>query len=249
MAGKQGFIKTLAKASLGITGIRLLDPVEIFYIKESNLIIPIISKSACTTIKEGIIERYKPGFESKFPEIHKINPSKVTEGKVDRMFFYRFSHFEAFAKNKKVLLILREPASRFISCYKDVTSGNNIMYEYPSGLYKWIKYEKNISFSEFSKRVYRTPDYLSDRHFRSQSFGLSKKLIDSLEEFDVSSVEDFFSQSELLSKAYKEGRRVLNQSKGGNYDIPTLAELRESTPFKKRYALDLELCEVHDIQS
>ena len=226
---------------LGLAGIRLLDPLEVFYIPESHSLIPIISKSGCSSIKEALIRNYVPGFESSFPEIHQVNPSALTNGKLVRLFFYRFGAYADFVKGKKMYLALRDPAKRFISCYKDVASGKNIMYEYPSGLNKWTSFGENLDFESFSKKVYKTPDYLSDRHFRSQSYFLPDTVAEQLESLQIFDLKTFFKECPLIPHDYSDSGRVLNQSESQYFKHPGADELMDDMHFKRRYARDIFL--------
>lgn len=243
MKRQSGFIKRLGKAVLGITGLRLLDWVEVFYLPEDEIFVPIISKSGCSTIKEALIRKFNPSFESTFPEIHQIDPERETNGKVLRLKFYQYSKYTKFSRGKEMHLVLRDPANRFISCYKDIVSGKNIMYEHPSELYIWLPFATDMSFSTFSKRVYNTPDYLSDRHFRSQSYYLNGRVKENLADLKIYKLSDFMKSSDLIPRDYKETKRKLNQSKANQAIHPDSEKLRSDRNFRKRYARDLYLFE------
>jgi len=239
VAAHSSLIKRLGKGILGLTGLRLVDWVEVFYLPDDEVFVPIISKSGCSTIKEALIRNFNPSFESAFPEIHKVDPSVETKGKVQRLLFYQYSNYAKFAGGKEMHLVLRDPARRFISCYRDIVTGNNTMYKHPSELYKWFPYSQDISFERFCKRVYNTPDYLADRHFRSQSFCLSDKVFDKLSGLELYSLPRFIKTSTLIPAHYKESRRKLNESKAEKVDHPEPEELIYDPLFRKRYARDI----------
>jgi len=239
VAVHSSLIKRLGKGVLGLTGLRLIDWVEVFYLPEEEIFVPIISKSGCSTIKEALIKNFNPSFESEFPNIHKVDPSVETDGKVVRLLFYRYTTYAKFASGKEMHLVLRDPAERFISCYKDMVSGNNEMYEHPSNLSQWLPFKRNLSFEEFSKRVYRTPDYLSDRHFRSQTFYLNDKITDKLSSLKLFSLSGFIKTSTIISSDYKKSKRKLNESKPVKVVHPEPEELNSAPPFRKRYARDI----------
>jgi len=239
VAVHSSLIKRLGKGVLGLTGLRLVDWVEVFYLPNDEIFVPIISKSGCSTIKEALIKNFNPSFESAFPDIHRVDPSVETKGRVKRLLFYQYGSYAKFAKGKEMHLVLRNPAERFISCYKDIVSRNNVMYKHPSELYKWFPYNQDMSFEVFCKRVYNTPDYLSDRHFRSQSFCLSEKISGKLSRLELFSLSSFIKTSTLIPNHYKESKRKLNESKAEKANHPQPEELSTDPLFRKRYARDI----------
>ena len=243
MKRRSGFFKRLGKGVLGLTGLRLLDWIEVFYLPDDGVIIPIISKSGCSTIKEALICKFKPGFESAFPEIHQIDPAKETNGKVQRLKFYQCSKYIKFAEGKEMHLIMRDPAKRLISCYMDIVTSKNIMYEHPSELYHWMPFGPNMTFSNFSKRVYKTPDYLSDRHFRTQSFCLNESVSRNLLNLEIHKLSEFIKSSDLIPESYRTSKRRLNPSVKNDLTSPTSEELSANSEFRKRYARDIYLFE------
>ncbi len=86
MAIKIGNLK-LNRFIKGMIGTRLIDPMEVYYVIDDNIFYPIISKSGCSSIKQDLIRRYNPNFNSKFPEIHQVDPAIETNGKVIRKYF------------------------------------------------------------------------------------------------------------------------------------------------------------------
>jgi hypothetical protein len=165
-------IHKIQKIIFGILGLRFIDPIEVFYLKEPNTFYPIISKSGCSSIKLAIIRKYNTEFTSSFPEIHQINPAKVTNNMVARFLFYNSKSYLNFSKGKNICLIIRDPYARSYSCYLDIFKGKNIMYNISMNLKK----TDNFTFNNFISIISFIPDYLSDRHFRSQSFYFSKKI-------------------------------------------------------------------------
>ena len=134
---------------------------------------------------------------------------------------------------------MRNPISRFYSCFKDVASAKNTMYEHPSNL-DWLmksKFYKNMSFDEFTKNVIAIPDYLSDRHFRSQQFYLPEKVYQNLNSLQLYRLNHFMQNTpETLEAAH------LNVS---NSKIPSELEnkLRSDNRFLKRFERDFVLFE------
>jgi hypothetical protein len=243
VAANSNLIKRLGKGVLGLAGLRLLDWVEVFYLPDDEIFVPIISKSGCSTIKEALIQKFKPGFESAFPEIHQVDPAKETNGKVLRLKFYQYSSYAKFARGKEMHLVLRDPAERFISCYKDVATGKNIMYRHPSEIYRWMPFKAGMSFEAFSKQVYKTPDYMADRHFRSQSFCLNEKVSEQLSELRIYSLSQFIKNSPLIPESYRKSKRKLNKSTVRDVSHPEPEELNSDPHFRKKYARDIHFFE------
>ena len=155
---KRNWFILVAKALVGILAIRLIDPIEVFFIVDRNTVVPIISKSGCSSVKLALIQKYNPSFKSKFPDIHHINPAQVTQGQVERRFFYSFSKYSKFVRGKNLSLIIRQPEARIVSCYTDAITEKNIMYIDPSGLSRWIRFKKELTFEKFLKKISIIPD-------------------------------------------------------------------------------------------
>jgi hypothetical protein len=223
---------TISKFIKGFLGTRLIDPIEVYYIIDENTFYPIISKSGCSTIKLDIIRKYNPSFNSKFPEIHQVDPALETNAKVERKRFYSFRKYRNFSKGKKAYLVIRNPYERIYSCFLDVEKEKNIMYEDPSGLTNLFNIKSGITFENFIKKVIKLPDYLSDRHFRSQSFYLHKGVEDALENVEIILLKNY-------SKKEEEGVKLNTNNKKIPQEI--LQALKENKSFIKRFYKDIEL--------
>lgn len=227
-------VSILNKIVLGIFGIRLIDPIVIFYLKENNTFYPIISKSGCSSIKLDLIRMYNKEFSSGFPKIHQVDPSKITNKMVEQYKFNNLRSYLNFSKGKNICLIIRNPYERFYSCYLDIIKEKNIMYNQSFGLHKIF----DFSFDKFLSIIYLTPDYLSDRHFRSQSFYFSQKVQKVINKSEVLLLEDFMNnKTNSLAPIIK-----LNSNK---QVIPkkVLHKLKKQNTFKKRYKSDILLFE------
>ena len=224
---------TLSKFIRGLIGTRLIDSIEVYYIPETNTFYPIISKSGCSTVKVDIIRRYKPDFTSKFPEIHQVDPALETNNKVLRKRFYSFKKYRKFSRDKVAHLVIRNPYERIYSCFLDVVTNKNVMYEDPSGLTNFFGIKSEISFDEFLKKVVKLPDYLSDRHFRSQSFYLQKGVEEVLGRIEVTLLENYNKKTgEKASKLNTNNKKIPQE---------ILQKLKKSNAFKKRFSKDINM--------
>ncbi len=232
-------VKIALKGLAALLGVRLLDPIEVFFLPDSNLFYPINSKAGCSSIKLKLIRDFKPDFNSSFPEIHHVNPAAISNGKLKRLFFYSSNAYTHFAKSKEMVLILNNPYHRIYSCYIDVKKGKNIMYDQPSGLSRWISFSRNSSFSDFVEKVCKIPDHLSDRHFRSQSFYYPASLRTALREAKISKLIDFTTDGENPSAENTNGVHLnANTEKLTEADMNVLKNHRG---FQKRYAQDIAI--------
>ena len=229
--------KSIVKGLGGLTGISLLDPIEVFFIPETNTFYPIISKSGCSSIKLMLIRRYKPDYENVFPGIHAIDPALITGSKVKRLYFKTTSAYAKWTLGRNMIFVMREPISRFYSCYFDVKTGKNIMYEHPSNL-DWLmasKFSENMSFADFTKNAVSIPDHLSDRHFRSQCFYLSKKV-----KSNLASLEAYTLKAYMTQISDKKGEPPAVKLNTNNTSIPLelKTKLIANASFQKRFKQD-----------
>lgn len=235
--------KSVAKGIAGLIGISLIDPIEVYFIPETNTFYPIISKSGCSSIKLMLIRRYKPDYESVFPGIHAIDPALITSNKLHRLYFKTTSAYAKWTQGKNMVFIMREPISRFYSCFYDVKTGKNKMYEHPSNL-DWLmasKFSENMHFEDFTKNVISIPDYLSDRHFRSQSFYLNDRVKENLARLETYTLKEYMTQI-----SDKKGERNVARLNTNNASItPELKnELSGNRAFQKRFKQDFVFFEI-----
>lgn len=187
-----------------------------------------------------LIRRYFPEFESKFPEIHRIDPARFTNNKVQRFHFYHMNTYEKWTRGKKMVLIIRDPISRFYSCYIDVKKGKNRMYSTPSEL-DWIwKFNPDLSLSEFYKRVIKINDRLADRHFRSQSFCLNARVRKSIYALEIYELDAFMNNLKTMNSEKNLEPQRLNTNKE---TIPpdVRSELEHDPQFIKRFSEDIQI--------
>ncbi|KZX51319.1 hypothetical protein A3709_10905 [Halioglobus sp. HI00S01] len=146
-----------------------LDPLEVFYHKDNDLVLPIISKSGCTSLKDSFIRSVVPGFDKPFDLIHKIDPKVETNGAIERLFFDTVSGYKRFCEGKNVRIVVRHPEARLFSAFTDHVVGKNPVY-------KWNIVERTLcgiceqtDYPSFTSRVSRISPNLCDRHFKPQS--------------------------------------------------------------------------------
>ena len=223
---------TLIKFIKVLLGLRLIDTIELYYVVDKNLFYPIVSKSGCSTIKQDLIRLYNPEFISKFPEIHQINPSTETNGKVIRKHFYSIKKYKAFCNGKNMCLVIRNPYERAYSCFLDIIKGKNIMYEDPSGLTDFFGYKNDISFNKFIKKIVKTSDRLSDRHFRSQSFYLNAIAKKNDSEIKIVLLENYNKSEIKISKLNSNNKKL---------PLELLEDLKNNKQFNRRFKQDIKL--------
>lgn len=234
--------KSLLKAGAGYAGIRLIDPIEVYFMPKENTFYPIISKSGCTSIKAMLIQKYNPDYENTFPGIHQVNPAKITDNAVQRIYFKTKRSYLEWSKGKIMVFVMRDPLSRIYSCYLDVTTGKNTMYKFPSGL-SWVyNYSTDLSFDDFIRKVCATPDRFSDRHFRSQSFFISDAVRTGLASLETFTLKEYMSNASPNSESEENQSVKLNANKSSISD-ELRTKLIQNEEFNERFKTDLHLYE------
>ena len=229
-------ILRLIKASvLSLLGIKLIDPIEVFYLREENSFYPIVSKSGCSSVKLALIRRYQPDFTAQFPGIHHTDPAPLSDGKIQRLFFSTGSAYRSFARGKRMVLIIRNPYERIHSCFKGIDAGKNIMYKYPSGMDRIFRISQGISWEQFKKKIRRIPALLADRHFRAQAFYLRFGVEQSVAAVELHDIKFYFQQTQNDDQPIQ-----LNRSESRDSDA-LLEDLKQASWFRKKYKMDLEL--------
>lgn len=221
-------------------GIQIIDPIEVYYLPGEDTFYPIISKSGCSSIKLMLIRRFAPDFESKFPHIHHINPAKHTDNKVQRLTFHRMSQYEKWAAGKKMIFVMRDPLARTYSCFLDVQTDKNTMYKFPSGLNWIIRFKQTMPFDQFLQKVCSLSDRMSDRHFRSQSFYINRRIQNTLENIEMYTLPEFMKmhKNDTSNSSSKAARINTNPT---SISAELRAELNNDPDFRDRYATDLRL--------
>jgi len=132
---------------------------------ENKYIFFYVPKAACTTIRDLLARHENIDYE----------PNKLMGGFVSSDFKYI-----TIAQAKKYdyfkFSFVRNPWDRLVSCYMNKVVGVRTMKnskwvkngEYLPFLRHFNKNFKEMSFNEFARFVYNTPDNKADPHFRSQ---------------------------------------------------------------------------------
>lgn len=180
---------------------RHLDRLEVFYLSELDLVVPIISKNACSSLKESLLRFYKSDFSADFPEIHRVNAELLTSGKVQRLFFRRATEYQRFVEGKIVRIVVREPMGRLVSGYKDHVTRKNIMYAFNKFEQRIRRMESTeVSFASFAASVCSTPVNLADRHFKAQSIFVPNTAVEEVRYLRLSALEQDWRADPLFSQ-------------------------------------------------
>ncbi len=232
---------TLYKLARSWLGIRLIDPLEIFYDVERRIIYPIISKSGNSTVKLKVIQQWNPDYVGEFPGIHREDPSLLTKGKVQRLFFYRKRNYVEFCRGKSIVLFIRNPYERFYSLFLGVRSKRNILYKDPAGMHGVVRISEGISWSSLLRFVAFVPDSLADKHFRRQTLFLGKEVEKEAGSIRIQLLENLDGAFPLEGSIQGKAER-LNVSSSR---IPTNLqdELKSHNGFRRRYAKDIRIYE------
>lgn len=142
------------------------DPVEFLVFEDRKLVLLVISKVACTSIKATIGKSYDIDFKNDSGlDIH----SKESWARC-------FGHLPKRYENYEVAAFVRNPFSRLVSCYKD-----RVIYDYNHADFSKYYFQNypfgiqaNSEFVEFVQSVAEIPDASADRHFKMQSYSFNK---------------------------------------------------------------------------
>ena len=143
-----------------------LEPREYLVLDDRELVYLVLSKAACTAIKNTIAKSY-----SACPPVH-----MAIHGSTFNRQRQIFGELNQKQKTYFAFTFVRNPFERLVSCYRDkiiyTPSHYNTPDEYFKNYYKYYnKYplDTGISFEAFVSLIAHIPDSLSDRHFKSQA--------------------------------------------------------------------------------
>jgi len=214
------------------------DRVEYLVLDDRKMVLIVLSKVACTSIKVAIGKSYGIGrnFESGL-DIHTQSGWHKEYG----------GNHPSYGDNFYAVFV-RDPFSRLVSCYKDriLYSGEREGHQdYYFNNYP-VELPANISFEEFVERVVEIPAYLADRHFKSQSYSIYRRSKKNHPDF-IGKFETIQDDWSVLARkfGFRETLGQLNPSKPRNavvesdyrkyYNAKTLALVHD------KYSDDVEL--------
>nr|WP_222707017.1 sulfotransferase family 2 domain-containing protein [Neolewinella aurantiaca] len=228
-------IREYYRLTKALLGLYVVDPIDVTFDAATGEVFPVVSKAGCSSVKLSLIRRYLPGFESRFPEIHHLKPGVLTDGKLTRHIFKNYNEYLVFCRGKKLVVVIREPAARFQSCYNDVISGRNVMYRYPSRLNHIVRFSPQMRIERFLRIVASIPDRIADRHFRSQSYYLRAQVIEAAQSVRIVDLQEFMSG--------QAGAEQIHLNAGERTSNPDDTGLFRTDLFRQRYAEDISLYE------
>lgn len=142
------------------------DPNEYIVLHDRRLLVQIISKVACTSIKATIGKAI--GINYQLPsglDIHR-NP------KWHNLYGDQIKPYS----NYKLICFVRNPLARLVSCYKQKVVFDPKNSEFDTYYFKDYPFsiKANESFSQFLSQVISIKDFAADRHFKSQHHSIFK---------------------------------------------------------------------------
>jgi len=128
---------------------RNLDSSDFFILDEEELVFASVAKSACSSIKNSMVGEHPKDRSIHYHTRH-LSHKKIPRSKKS---YHSFTY-------------VRNPYERLISCYKDkfVKQRENFMYK--NYLFGYL--DRDDSFEEFVRKISKLPDFLCDRHFKTQ---------------------------------------------------------------------------------
>ena len=192
-----------------------IDPLEVFFLPDLDLVVPIISKNACFAVKESLIRYYVPEFSAGFPEIHRISAESITHGKTQRLFFSRASQYQSFIRHKNLRITLREPLGRLLAAYNDHVSGKNHSYGFNKFEQRLRALEpRDITLETYAHIVCSIPPNLADRHFKPQAVFAPNSPTCNVRYLRLVNLQEDWNQDSLLSRIPEP--RVRNKTRDTN---------------------------------
>lgn len=184
------------------------DPTKYIVINDKKLIYVNNPKVACSSIKRTFLD----------------NPQKKI--KIHRVKWYKYS-LNSNEKKYFKFTFVRNPFKRLVSCYKEKFTNNSSERDYflfDVYLFGFFKHPNN--FEEFIKTIIQIPDFLAEKHFKSQYFNLLSQ----------GEKIDYFGKLENISEDFKIIKKKFdlselphsNSTNKGNYMdyyTPELVEL------------------------
>lgn len=198
---------------------RELDSPDLIILDEEEVVFVSVAKSACSSIKASITEN-PPDGTTVHDHISHLSNRRIPVSK--RSYF--------------VFTFVRDPYERLTSCYRSkFNKQNESEFIYSHYLFGYLK--NDDTFEEFLRKVSKIPDFLSDRHFKSQHYII----------FSHGNKIDYIGKVENLDSDYEDIRQrygfseltVRNKSQGKSANELFTTESRKMV--YKRYKKDFEV--------
>ena len=129
-----------------------ISPPRFYTLADRNLVYMEVPKVACTSIKLTIGHAYGMSFETEL-DSHDHQGWNYGLGKPQK-------------SQGCIFAFVRNPFDRLVSCYRDKVVGSDYFSETLKMSHNRIP--SDISFEEFVKIIVKIPDFLADKHFKSQ---------------------------------------------------------------------------------
>lgn len=184
------------------------------YIPQLDVIYISISKTGISSMRSLFLKKTGTQFqENDYKSIHRATHNVfeyITKQEI-------IAHSECFK-----FAFVRNPFDRLVSCYK-----NKLIKEDYAPIQKGYGslFYGGMPFNEFAKNICKVPDYLSDRHFRSQTSYLYE---------NNNLIVDFLGKYENISEDFK-----IIQEKYNLDDLPHYNRSQNTKDYKEFYSRDI----------
>tara|TARA_B100001105_G_C22399588_1_gene448668 strand:- start:1190 stop:1864 length:675 start_codon:yes stop_codon:yes gene_type:complete len=183
-----------------------LDSSDFFILDDKEVVFASVAKSACSSIKTSMA--------GEFPR--------------DRSIHYHtreFSH-KGVPRNKRTYFsfsYVRNPYGRLVSSYRNkFNKEDESRFLYSNYLFGYLR--NDDSFEDFVRKVTRLPNFLCDRHFKTQHSIIFSR---GVKMDHVGKVEDLPSDYEGIRQRYGfHELKILNKSRGTSTDEPLTEEVK-----------------------